>query len=175
MAAILKRQSMRFVPCLSFHSLRLHELADFGTAVIYPPVDDVILDEFLGTVTRQCTVRHVQQLAQIDVIKQFIAVETVLQAVHAVQLPLYPLEAFQYCHDHLFYHFAIYIHGVISYSLNEYLILFSCALKRVYARYSEKDVPEQAAYLSLFFISLIVCCLCEIEQCLWLMVKAERL
>ncbi len=42
---------------------------------------------------------------------------------------------------HLFYHFAIYIHGVISYSLNEYLILFSCALKRVYARYSEKDVP----------------------------------
>ena len=103
---------MRFVPCLSFHSLRLHELADFGTAVIYPPVYDVILDEFLGTVTRQCPVRHVQQLAQIDVIKQFIAVETILQAV-----------------------------GVISYSLNEYLILFSCALKRVYARYSEKDVP----------------------------------
>ena len=154
---------MRFI-LLSFQSLRLHELADFGTAVVYSPVDDIILDEFLGTVTRQCTVRHVQQPAQIDVIKQFIAVETVLQAVHAVQFPLYPFEAFQYRHDHLFNHFAIYIHGVISYCLNEYLILFPCALKRVYARYNEKDVPQQAVYSSLSFMSLIVCCLCEIEQ-----------
>ena len=50
------------------------------------------------------------------------------------------------------------------YCLNEYLILFPCALKRVYARYSEKDVPEQAVCPFQLPIQLIVCYLYGIEQ-----------
>lgn len=112
---------------LDFHTLCFHKLTNFRTTVINSPVNDVILDEFLGAVTSQSPVCNVQQLAQIDVIKQFIAIETIFQTVHAVQLLLDPLESFQNRYEHLFYHFAIYIHGVNLLLLNEYLILFFCA------------------------------------------------
>ena len=78
-----------------------------GCLVVGTPVYHVVADEFLLSVSRKGALGDAEQPAQVVVVEQRVAVQTILELVHPLERPLHLVEAFHERGKHLMHCFII--------------------------------------------------------------------
>ena len=80
--------------CRKRQALLLEEVLDLGSLVVCASVNHIVADKFLLAVACKGTVSHAKQFAQVVVIQQCVAIETLLHLVLSLQHLLNLVEAF---------------------------------------------------------------------------------
>src|SRR5699024_6151747 len=86
--------------CRKWQALLLEEVLDLGSLVVCASVNHIVADKFLLAVASKGTVSHAKQFAQVVVIQQGIAIETLLHLVLSLQHLLNLIEAFHQFVEH---------------------------------------------------------------------------